>query len=200
VIGQAASVAPSNLGIAAVGSSLRYARQDHIHAFAASDPLSWNGTAISIAQSTTSTDGYLSSTDWNTFNGKAPLASPSFTGTPTAPTAAFSTDTTQLATTAFVMAQLKACVESISTKTGAYTLVNTDATILCDATAAGFTVTLPATPVTGQMYNIKKIDSTANVVTISGNGQNIDGAASVPLAAQWQSWTLQYDGTAWYAL
>ena len=31
--------------------------------------------AISISQSTTSTDGYLSSTDWNTFNGKqAPLA------------------------------------------------------------------------------------------------------------------------------
>jgi hypothetical protein len=28
--------------------------------------------AISISQSTTSTDGYLSSTDWNTFNGKEP--------------------------------------------------------------------------------------------------------------------------------
>lgn len=29
--------------------------------------------AISISQATTSTDGYLSSTDWNTFNGKATL-------------------------------------------------------------------------------------------------------------------------------
>jgi hypothetical protein len=36
---------------------------------------------------------------------KAPLASPGLTGTPTAPTAAASTDTTQLATTAFVQAQ-----------------------------------------------------------------------------------------------
>lgn len=37
-------------------------------------------------------------------NAKAPLASPAFTGTPTAPTAATSTDNTQVATTAFVKA------------------------------------------------------------------------------------------------
>ena len=34
--------------------------------------------------------------------GKADLASPTFTGTPTAPTATAGTDTTQIATTAFV--------------------------------------------------------------------------------------------------
>lgn len=39
---------------------------------------------------------------------KADLASPAFTGTPTAPTASFSTNTTQLATTAFVQAALAA--------------------------------------------------------------------------------------------
>ena len=36
---------------------------------------------------------------------KAPLASPAFTGTPTAPTAVAATSTTQVATTAFVQAQ-----------------------------------------------------------------------------------------------
>lgn len=36
---------------------------------------------------------------------KANIASPAFTGTPTAPTAAFSTNTTQIATTAFVLGQ-----------------------------------------------------------------------------------------------
>jgi len=41
--------------------------------------------AISITQANTTTDGYLSSTDWNTFNGKADLASPTFTGTVTSP-------------------------------------------------------------------------------------------------------------------
>lgn len=39
---------------------------------------------------------------------KAPLASPALTGTPTAPTAAADTKTTQLATTAFVYAALSA--------------------------------------------------------------------------------------------
>src|SRR5690606_17022293 len=37
--------------------------------------------------------------------GKAPVASPTFTGTPAAPTAATATNTTQIATTAFVKAQ-----------------------------------------------------------------------------------------------
>jgi hypothetical protein len=39
---------------------------------------------------------------------KAPLASPTLTGTPAAPTAAANTNTTQLATTAFVRAQIPA--------------------------------------------------------------------------------------------
>jgi hypothetical protein len=39
-------------------------------------------------------------------NGKAPLASPSFTGTPAAPTAAGGTNTTQIATTAFVQSAI----------------------------------------------------------------------------------------------
>lgn len=46
-------------------------------------------------------------TDLNTALGlKAPLASPAFTGTPTAPTAAAGTNTTQLATTEFVQTEL----------------------------------------------------------------------------------------------
>lgn len=41
-------------------------------------------------------------------SSKADLASPAFTGTPTAPTATFGSSTTQLATTAFVQAALQA--------------------------------------------------------------------------------------------
>lgn len=43
---------------------------------------------------------------------KAPLASPTFTGTPTAPTAAPGTNTTQLATTAFIQAAVAALVDA----------------------------------------------------------------------------------------
>lgn len=50
-------------------------------------------------------------------NGAAPLDSPAFTGTPTAPTAAAGTNTTQLATTAFVQALVLATQNIISIPT-----------------------------------------------------------------------------------
>jgi hypothetical protein len=71
----------------------------------ATAPLSSTGgntPDISISQSSGSTNGYLSSTDWTTFNNKAPINSPTFTGTPNAPTAANTDTSTQIATTAFV--------------------------------------------------------------------------------------------------
>jgi|GEM_PF-7097479 len=66
-----------------------------------------NGVEQSIASvAWGSITGTLSSqSDLNTALGlKAPLASPALTGTPTAPTATVGTNTTQLATTAFVLA------------------------------------------------------------------------------------------------
>jgi hypothetical protein len=69
VVGQAGSATPLVNGTAAVGTSLRYARQDHVH---------------------------------GTDTTRAALASPTFTGTPAAPTATAGTNTTQIATTAFV--------------------------------------------------------------------------------------------------
>ena len=64
-----------------------------------------NTPAISMAAATSSVNGYLTSTDWSTFNGKAPLASPTFTGDPKAPTPATADNDTSIATTAFVKAQ-----------------------------------------------------------------------------------------------
>ena len=55
-------------------------------------------------------------------NAKAPLASPALTGTPTAPTAAVGTDTTQIATTAFVNAKIANDAPKKSASTG--TVVN----------------------------------------------------------------------------
>jgi hypothetical protein len=50
-------------------------------------------------------DANFSTTVTNTLATKAPLASPSLTGTPTAPTASVDTNTTQIATTEFVINQ-----------------------------------------------------------------------------------------------
>jgi hypothetical protein len=41
-------------------------------AYSFTPPLQLSGNTVSITQSTTSTNGYLSSTDWNTFNNKQP--------------------------------------------------------------------------------------------------------------------------------
>src|SRR6478735_12293565 len=53
---------------------------------------------------------------------KASLASPAFTGTPTAPTAATATNTTQIATTAFVKAQGYQTAAQVTTALGPYAL------------------------------------------------------------------------------
>ena len=68
VVGQAGTATPLIDGAAAVGTSLLFARQDHVHP---------------------------------TDTTRAPLASPGLTGTPTTPTAAANTNTTQIASTAF---------------------------------------------------------------------------------------------------
>ncbi len=86
---------------------------------------------------------------------------------------------------------------AIVAKSGAYTAVaGTDHTIICDATTAGFAVTFPqATNMTGQMFIIKKIDSTANAVTITPASGLIDGAATKVINTQYTAIMIQSDGT-----
>lgn len=54
----------------------------------------------------------ISSATQTALNAKAPLASPTFTGTPAAPTPAAGTNTTQLATTAFVQSAIAALINA----------------------------------------------------------------------------------------
>jgi hypothetical protein len=84
----------------------------------------------------------------------------------------------------------------VATKTAAYTAVTTDNLLLADATTAAFTITLPAVAA-GQLLTVKKIDSTANAVTISPASGTIDGAATDSIAIQWQARTYVSDGTNW---
>ena len=62
---------------------------------------------LGIETATTSHAGVMSPTMVTTLNNAAPVASPALTGTPTAPTAATSTNTKQIATTAFVHAAIE---------------------------------------------------------------------------------------------
>ena len=116
------------------------------------------------------------------------------------------TDASQLAATdtllqAFQKLQYQMNVDymsGISTKTSTYNpVVVTDKFLRLDATSGAFTVTLMAAPPTGYWCVFKKIDSSVNAITISGNGKNIDGSASITIAAQWNAITLQYNGSTW---
>jgi hypothetical protein len=61
--------------------------------------------------------------------------------------------------------------------------------LLCDATLNAFTAVLPdAASLRDVVIFVKKIDSTANVITLSPiAGQNVDGATSMTLESQYES-------------
>lgn len=79
------------------------------------------------------------------------------------------------------------------------TLTNLHYTVRVDATGAARIITLPAASgCTGRIYNIKKIDSSANTVTIDGNAsETIDGALTVVISVRYQNVQIQSNGTGW---
>lgn len=91
---------------------------------------------------------------------------------------------------------------NLVTKTGAYTATASDYTIICDASSAAFTITLPAAAShTDRIYHIKKIDSSSNTVTVDGNGSEpIDDATTAVLTTQYESITIQSTGSEWWIL
>lgn len=98
--------------------------------------------------------------------GGALLASPTFTGIPSGPTAAANTNTTQLATTAFVMAAISAAggVTSFNSRLGAVVFTAADLTGVGGALLASPTFTgAPAAPTAAPGTNTTQIASTAFV-------------------------------------
>ena len=133
------------------------------------------------------------SVDNNTLTGVAPLASPTFTGTPAAPTATAGTSTTQLATTAFVETAVtneRAATATISNKTLTSPVIN-------GGSASGLTLndgyTEEVFAVTGTTPALSPTNGSIQTWTLSDN--------STPTAGTWQagqSITLMVDdGTAY---
>lgn len=81
-----------------------------------------------------------------------------------------------------------------------YPVASTDEVILVNATGGPISVVLPV-PVLGRRVNIKKIDVSANAVTVNHHAaENIDGAPSFPLASQYDAVTVVSDGANWFVL
>jgi hypothetical protein len=117
-----------------------------------------NATAIAdAALSIAKTSGLQTALD-----AKAPLASPTLTGTPLAPTAAFTTNTTQIASTAFVQAALAKQAEAIMVA------VSDETTALTTGTAK-VTFRMPfAMTLTAVRSNINTVSS-SGIVTVDIN-------------------------------
>ena len=143
-----ASAVPLMDGTATVGTSTKYAREDHKHPSDTSkqDVISDLATirsgaaagatayqkpstgipatdlASAVQTSLGKADTALQSGDLDDY---APKASPALTGTPTAPTATAGTNTTQIATTAFVTAAVSAAFAGVASFQGTVSAAST---------------------------------------------------------------------------
>lgn len=100
-------------------------------------------------------------------------------------------------------AQLKVATDSIhASLSGNTSIDNTyrNKIVLCDATSAGFTLSLQSAATAGDGFTItfKKIDSTGNAVIVDGNAsETIDGSTTSTLSSQYDTLTITCDGTNW---
>lgn len=134
VTGQAGTGTPIIDGSATVGTSLLYARQDHVHP---------------------------------TDTSRAATASPAFTGTPTAPTATVGTNTTQLATTAFVQTQVSSSLGG--TLSNSNVAVSTGAGTGGSASIVGLDGTHQLTVITGTLPTLSAAIATVTFTATRGH-------------------------------
>jgi len=89
--------------------------------------------------------------------------------------------------------------KNVATKTANYTALQSDDIIRGDATSGAITITLPtAVGNTGEVFHIKKIDSSVNAVTIATtSSQTIDGVTTQTLGVQYKNLTVVSNGSGW---
>jgi len=92
-------------------------------------------------------------------------------------------------------------IRSVTSVSANYTVLSSNHTIAV-TTSGAFTITLPATPTTGQFFVIKDVSGNAgtNNITVSGNGNNIDGAATSVISTNYGRLRVQYTGSRWSIL
>ena len=147
-----------------------------------------DGTAAVGTETTWAHGDHVHPTD----TSRAPIASPTFTGTPKAPTAAAGTNTTQIATTAFVknaVDSIDSGVVSVAGKTGAVTLTKSDISDLA-------TVTTTAND-TGLMTaaDKTKLNGIATGAEVNQNAFSNVKVGSTTVAADAKTDTLEFAGS-----
>jgi len=135
-------------------------------------------------------DANFASTVTNSLAAKAPLASPGLTGTPTAPTASSGTNSTQIATTAYVQSEISglgnASLSSFSVTSnsasggGALSYNNTSGVFTYTPPDLSSALTTETDPVVGAITGIVKADGSGNIsAAVAGTDYStFDGAFS----------------------
>jgi hypothetical protein len=194
-------------------SGMLYGNGTAIAAATISAPLAYSAGTLSITQSGASTNGYLSSTDWNTFNNKQPAGTyvTSVTGTapvvssggttPAISMAAANTSTNgYLTSTDWNTFNNKQTTSAPVTYTANFSVAVTDNWIINNKSGSSCTATLPAaSSYTGRVLHFQNyqaqtlVSASSNVVPLAGGA----AATSILLASAGDSATLVSDGSNW---
>jgi hypothetical protein len=102
---------------------------------------------------------------------KAPVESPTFIGTPAAPTAAANTNTNQIATTAFALSQNTAVVGNARSLKCSITAASASATFTADEL-------IVKTALSGLKYQISNLNKTINLATTGAGGMDTGSATA----------------------
>lgn len=157
--------------------------------------LSIGGTAITATAAELNFVDGVTSAIQTQLDAKAPLASPALTGTPTAPTATVGTNTTQLATTAFVNAEIANDAPS-KTGTGASGTwgISISGSAASASTASTATAAATATTLTGLTSTVAELNFVGGVTSAIQTQLN----AKAPLTGTGTSgtWPISISGNA----
>jgi len=203
-------------------TGLLYGNGTALAAATISAPLSYSAGTLSIPVATSSANGYLSSTDWTTFNSKGSgtvtsvaaltlgttgtdLSSTVANGTTTpvitlnVPTAS-ATNRGALSSTDWSTFNNKQAVSAPVTKTADFTVAATDLWLINNKSGSTCTATLPtASSYSGRILHFQNyqaqtlVSASSNVVPLAGGA----AGTSILLASSGDSATLVSDGTNW---
>jgi hypothetical protein len=203
-------------------SGILYGNGTALAAATISAPLSYSAGTLSIPVATASVNGYLSSTDWSTFNNKGSGTVTSVaaltlgtTGTDLSSTVANGTTTPvitlnvptasainrgALSSTDWSTFNSKQSVSAPVTKTANFTVAATELWLINNKSGSSCTVTLPtASASLGRVLYFQNyqaqtlVSASSNVVPLAGGA----AATSILLASSGDSATLVSDGTNW---
>lgn len=77
--------------------------------------------------------------------------------------------------------------------TSNYSASDTDYALIVNSTAGAVSITLPP-PIAGRELVVKRINAGGNTITLTGQ---VDGATSLSIGTQWQSYVLIGNGDRW---